>query len=353
MSATARYGDPLLDDGTALTESGVPARPLVALELDDLCGAPAERVELTASRIRDSVALVVGVLRRPPTERLEPALTATTMTLSELPAPAHLKSLVTVPDIDDSLEILRTAVARSPQAALCLGQLLRRNAAQPTMPALAAEAAVYSMLLGGTEFARWLGERGPLPQAVDTPDPLVRLHRTGQHLAIVLDHPRRRNALSVRLREELLAAAQVAAADPTITSIELSGAGPVFCSGGDLAEFGMSTDPVAAYLVRLERAPWRVFDRLADRLVVHTHGACIGAGAELAAFAGTVTATARTYFRFPEVRMGLVPGAGGTVGVPRRIGRWRAAWLMLSEQRLDARTALRWGLVDRIVDERG
>jgi enoyl-CoA hydratase/carnithine racemase len=48
--------------------------------------------------------------------------------------------------------------------------------------------------------------------------------------------------------------------------------------------------------------------------------------------------------------MGLVPGAGGTVSVPRRIGRWRAAWLMLTGTRLDAGTALRWGLVDEIDD---
>ena len=54
-------------------------------------------------------------------------------------------------------------------------------------------------------------------------------------------------------------------------------------------------------------------------------------------------------FMLPEVGMGLVPGAGGTVSIPRRIGPHRAAYLALSGARLDARTALRWGLVDEIV----
>lgn len=71
----------------------------------------------------------------------------------------------------------------------------------------------------------------------------------------------------------------------------------------------------------------------------------------MAAFAGTVIAAPGTFFRFPEVRMGLVPGAGGTVSVPRRIGRWRAAWLMLTGERLSAEAALRWGLVDRLTDD--
>jgi enoyl-CoA hydratase/carnithine racemase len=54
------------------------------------------------------------------------------------------------------------------------------------------------------------------------------------------------------------------------------------------------------------------------------------------------------WFELPEVGMGLVPGAGGTVSLPRRIGRQRTAWLALSGARLDADTALAWGLVDEI-----
>jgi enoyl-CoA hydratase/carnithine racemase len=176
----------------------------------------------------------------------------------------------------------------------------------------------------------------------------VRIGRNGGRLSVVLNDPARRNAFSARLREALLDALLVAEADETVESVELTGAGPAFCSGGDLDEFGTATDLVAAYLVRLSRAPWRVVGRIADRVTVVAHGACVGAGVEMAAYAGRVVATQDAFFALPEVGMGLVPGADGSVSVPRRIGRWRAAWLMLTGDRLPAPTALHWGLVDEI-----
>jgi enoyl-CoA hydratase/carnithine racemase len=174
----------------------------------------------------------------------------------------------------------------------------------------------------------------------------VLVSRDGGRLSIVLNDPARRNAFSAGLREALLDAVGVAEADESISSVELRGAGPAFCSGGDLDEFGTAKDLVAAYLVRLSRAPWRVIDRIAPKVTVVAHGACVGAGTELAAYAGKVVAAPDAFFELPEVRMGLVPGAGGSVSVPRRIGRWRAAWLMLTGDRLPAVTALRWGLAD-------
>ena len=74
----------------------------------------------------------------------------------------------------------------------------------------------------------------------------------------------------------------------------------------------------------------------------------LGAGSELPAFARRVVAMEDAFFQLPEVAMGLVPGAGGTVSIPRRIGRQRTAYLALSGLRLDAATARRWGLVDEI-----
>jgi enoyl-CoA hydratase/carnithine racemase len=68
----------------------------------------------------------------------------------------------------------------------------------------------------------------------------------------------------------------------------------------------------------------------------------------MAASAGRVVAAPDAFFALPEVPMGLVPGAGGSVSVPHRIGRWRSAWLMLTGDPLPATTALRWGLVDEI-----
>jgi enoyl-CoA hydratase/carnithine racemase len=88
----------------------------------------------------------------------------------------------------------------------------------------------------------------------------------------------------------------------------------------------------------------------ADRYTFHLHGACIGAGIELPAFAGRVVAKPNTYFRLPEVDMGLIPGAGGCVSIPRRIGRQRTNWLAITGIELNAETALVWGLIDAVMD---
>ena len=340
-----------------ISPSGEPVRPLVFLPLDRWRDAPAAQVARAASLVAGALPLTVGLLSGPPSARLEPLLAAATLTLAAGPVPDSVRSLVAVGDVagnvaaGDRLEVaaarLRAGVERSPRAALACGQLLRQTPALPTTPGLAAEAAAYSLLLGGPEFARWLAERGA-PRDRRAPEHPVRVSRDGERLTIVLDDPERRNAFSARLREALLEAVQLAEADETISDVQLSGAGAAFCSGGDLDEFGTATDLVAAYLVRLERAPWRVIDRIAPKVTVRAHGACIGAGTEILAYAGRVIAAPDSFFALPEVRMGLVPGAGGSVSVPRRIGRWRAAWLMLTGDRLTADVALRWGLVDEV-----
>ncbi|MBF6170002.1 enoyl-CoA hydratase/isomerase family protein [Nocardia blacklockiae] len=355
-----------------LRPDGQPGTPLVVLEPDPHDTTTAAAVRLAAA-VEHALPLVITVLREPPTPQLRPLLSAATLTLidqracggqhqvafsqNQQPVVERWQQVVVVPDVDEAVERLRRAVAYSPRAAVACGQLLRQTVLLPTMPALAAEAAVYSTLLGGSEFGRWLDGRrrasasmagGPARPEAECGHAPVRLRRSGGRLSITLDRARRRNALSAWMREELLAALQLAELDPSIESVELSGDGPAFCSGGDLDEFGTATDLVAAYLVRLDRAPWAVMDRIAGRLTARVHGACIGAGAEMASFAGTVIAAPDTIFRFPELTMGLIPGAGGTVAVPRRIGRWRAAWLMLTGESLPAPTAVQWGLADRL-----
>jgi enoyl-CoA hydratase/carnithine racemase len=336
-----------------ITPDGQPAPPLVFLPLDDWCDAPAGPVAAAARMVAAALPVTAGLLSRPPTAALAPLLGAATLTLAAGPAAGQDRTLVPVTDLAAAAERLRAAVAGSPRAAIACGQLLRQTAELDTGPGLAAEAAIYSVLLGGPEFARWLAARGAPRPAPGPARPPVQLSRTDGHLSVVLDDPGRRNALSARLREALLEAVLLADADETITDVEISAAGPAFCSGGDLDEFGTATDLVAAYLVRLARAPWRVIDRIAGRVTVRVHGACIGAGTEMAAFGGRVVAAPGAFFALPEVGMGLVPGAGGSVSVPRRVGRWRAAWLMLTGERLPAGTALSWGLVDEVTGPSG
>jgi enoyl-CoA hydratase/carnithine racemase len=342
-----------------LTADGGPANPLVILELDRWRDAPPEYVSRAADLVAMALPVTAGVLAGPPTASLEPLITAATLTLAagdfqhdaiiaaddipgDIPGAPDL-----APDLAGAVVRLRAAIGHSPRAAIACGQLVRQTAVLPTAAGLAAEATAYSLLLGGAEFARWLAERGA-PRHRQPPAEPVRIIRDGGHLSIVLNDPQRRNAFSAGLREALLDAVLLAEADETIESVELTGAGPAFCSGGDLDEFGTAKDLVAACLVRLSRAPWRVIDRIAPKVTVVAHGACVGAGTELTAYAGRVVATPDAFFALPEVRMGLVPGAGGSVSVVRRVGRWRAAWLMLTGDRLPAATALRWGLVDEI-----
>ena len=339
-------------DSLDIGPDGHPAAPLCQLRLSDWFDAPGEEISKAASAIRRSLRLTIGITSEAPPQRVRPLVEALTLTLCspEVLPPSH--ELIQVPELEGGYESLRAAVAEKPQAAVALGLLLRQTPSLETAPALAAEAAVYSMLLGGREFADWSSGAGQRRAATHLPASHVQLQRSGNRLNVQLDHPQRHNALSVAMREELFCALELAVLDEQIKGVEISGAGDSFCSGGDLAEFGTAVDLVAAYLVRLDRAPWRLMDNLRDRLdeqlSVRVHGAAIGAGAELAAFGGRVTCTQATYFQLPELSMGLVPGAGGTVSITRRIGRWRAAWAMLTGQRIDADTALRWGLVDEI-----
>jgi enoyl-CoA hydratase/carnithine racemase len=95
-------------------------------------------------------------------------------------------------------------------------------------------------------------------------------------------------------------------------------------------------------------SPARALAGLGDRTVVHIHGDAVGSGIELAAFAGRVVATADTRISLPEIRLGLIPGAGGTVSLPRRIGRHLTLQLALAPEPIGVDTALGWGLVDEV-----
>lgn len=177
----------------------------------------------------------------------------------------------------------------------------------------------------------------------------VRVGGEGNYWEVRLTRPEARNALDRAMRDELAEVLGLALAHPQRPALGLLGEGPDFCAGGDWREFGSLPDVVTAWHVRLVRSLPLLFHQLRDRLVVGIDGAAVGAGIELAAFAGRVLATPDARFRLPELQFGLIPGSGGTVSVPRRIGLRRTFQLVLSGESLDARTAADWGLVDRIV----
>ncbi|MBD0324036.1 MAG: enoyl-CoA hydratase/isomerase family protein, partial [Aldersonia sp.] len=289
--------------------------------------------------------LLVGVVRgRLPTHATELAAELDT-TLVESSGERYT---VAVADTTAAAQELHRIAARHTHAALLLGQVLRRTEHLPVPHALDVESLAYSTLLGTPDFRRWLHERGLRPLPPPAPQEPVLLRRDGEVLHLTLNRPERRNAYGAEVRDALVEALHVARADETVTRVVLDGAGPVFSAGGDLDEFGTTPDLATAHLIRTRAGAGRLVAELAARIEAHLHGSCIGAGIEIPAFASRVVATPGTLFRLPEVSMGLIPGAGGTVSIPRRIGRWRSLWLFLTGVALDAETALSWGLVDAL-----
>ncbi|MEY2445311.1 MAG: enoyl-CoA hydratase [Ilumatobacteraceae bacterium] len=264
------------------------------------------------------------------------------------PAKSFVDVLVEPERVGGDLAAVVEAVTRHPLASTALCLLLRHGDERTIAAGLVAESTTYSMLQGGPEFAAWLASR----HAVRTPEidtPAVTVELTGDSMVITLNRPSRHNAVDVDMSERLVEALTEALAEPE-RQIVLRGNGPSFSSGGDLAEFGSFTDPAASHAVRLSRSAGQLIAMMSDRVEAHVHGICFGAGIELPAFAGTIVAAADTRIALPEVSLGLVPGAGGTVSVPRRIGRHRTALLALTGESVDAGTAHRWGLVDHVQD---
>jgi enoyl-CoA hydratase/carnithine racemase len=236
------------------------------------------------------------------------------------------------------------AFERTPHAAQAAALLLRRPP-RDTWMGLVNESLVYSLLQAGPEFAAWRAAHPSQPSGDD--EPRVRRERDGGNTRIVLTRPTRHNAVDTRMRDELLDILRDTELErgPVI----VRGDGPSFCSGGDLDEFGTFTDPVHAHEIRLARSLAWHFHGLSARMVVGVHGACLGAGIELPAFASHVVATSDAEFGLPELRLGLVPGAGGTVSIMHRVGRSRLLALLLHDGTIPAATARDWGLVDEVV----
>jgi enoyl-CoA hydratase/carnithine racemase len=261
------------------------------------------------------------------------------------------RRVVTVASVPATVAELTARCQRWPHASGVCDDVLRAvDPRGPTLAGVTMESLAYSTLQAGPEFARWLTERGPA-RMPEIPDP-VRATRDGDVVRIAFNRPQRHNAFSTDARAALLEALTVAQMDPSVIGIVLSGNGLSFCSGGDLAEFGTFADPASAHLARTRYSPALALDALATRLGracrAEVHGRVMGSGLEMAAFCGWVTARNDAMFGLPELALGLLPGAGGTVGVTRRIGRWRTAYLVLSGRTVDAETALAWGLVDEV-----
>ena len=169
------------------------------------------------------------------------------------------------------------------------------------------------------------------------------IERDGGVAVIVLDHPPV-NALAHPVRTALLAAIERLDSDPTVQAIVLHGAGRNFIAGADISEFDQPAQPplLNELLLRLESCGKPVIAAL--------HGAALGGGAETALACHYRAATPDLKLGFPEVTLGLLPGAGGTVRLPRVVG-WKASLeLMTGGKPIDLDRAMAMGLIDRRID---
>jgi enoyl-CoA hydratase/carnithine racemase len=247
------------------------------------------------------------------------------------PLAATLDAVVEFPI---SAEALIRQIRQAPHAAAVGVQLLRSLADLPAERALPLESFCYGLLQGSAEHGAWLTSRASKAQQLP-PGNLV-VERRDSVLHLIVDRPLARNAIDRALRDQLYEAFSLAALDPELHSVTLRAVGPAFSVGGDLEEFGTTRDPATAHLIRSRTSPAMALIARAEIFRAHVQGACVGAGLEMAAFAARLTATPEAWFQLPELAMGLIPGAGGCVSVPRRIGRQRTALMLLSGRRINA-----------------
>lgn len=256
---------------------------------------------------------------------------------------------VLAPDYAAALA-LEQRVNSWPIAAMTLAQVLRSVPLLPVSQGLDLESLAYATLQSGTEFKRWHTGNQPQDRQPEEHGEPVLLSREGGRVDAVLNRPLSRNSMTVAMRDAWVEALQLLEADDSIEQLRFRGNGDCFSVGGELREFGSRPNAAVAHWVRTVQSPARLLAQLGKRVTFFVHGACIGSGIELPAFGSRVIAHPRTFFQLPELELGLVPGAGGTVSITRRIGRQRVAWLVLSGKRINARTALEWGLVDEIAE---
>jgi len=167
---------------------------------------------------------------------------------------------------------------------------------------------------------------------------------------VVLNRPQVLNRYNVKMRDEMYQVLGAIRDDPDVMVVIFRGAGErAFCVGADLSEFGTAPSPIIARQVRWERDVWGLLSSLRQPLIAAVHGYCLGSGVEIACFCDLRIAAEDAIFGMPEVRLGIIPAAGGTQTLPRTIGKGRALELLLTSEYIGAQEAHRIGLVNMVV----
>lgn len=178
--------------------------------------------------------------------------------------------------------------------------------------------------------------------------PLLQQETHGGVVLLRLNRPSARNALNRALIDALDAALQKADADAATRVIVLAGAGPHFCAGADVADMQAMDDESAERLGLTGSS--RFLSHVGVPVVAAVQGVAAGGGCELVEMCDIVIAAESASFLHPELRLAAMPGAGGTLRLPRVVGKHVAMDMLLSGRALSATHALQAGLVSRVVE---
>lgn len=181
-------------------------------------------------------------------------------------------------------------------------------------------------------------------------EPVLLLHREGPVATVTLNRPEAMNALSAELRLALGEAFRDLAADPEIRVAIITGAGRAFCAGMDLKELGSGGDDASGFdtsVVGQDMA--EAIAAFSGPVIAAVNGHAVTAGFELALACDLIIASEKARFADTHARVGILPGWGLSVRLPRLIGINRAKELSFTGNTLDAAQALEWGLVNRVV----
>lgn len=182
-------------------------------------------------------------------------------------------------------------------------------------------------------------------------DRALRVEREAGVMILTLDRPQAKNAMDRALVAELMAALRQAAADDAVSVVLLTGAGSVFCPGGDIKELDALAAQDGDAFIEAGRERVELFSTLRSLpklTIACVNGAAIGGGAGLAMSCDLAIAAEEAWFSYPEARRGVVPGVI-LVSLVRLAGERMALELILSGRKVAAAEALQLGLVNRVV----
>jgi enoyl-CoA hydratase/carnithine racemase len=174
------------------------------------------------------------------------------------------------------------------------------------------------------------------------------LKQDGPAARIVLNRPEKRNALSLELMEEMIAALREASAQRVNRAIVIEGAGPAFSAGHDLSEMIGGEREFLVHLFDRCSVMMETIHDVPQPVIAKVHGIATAAGCQLVAACDLAVAAEGTRFATPGVKIGLFCSTP-MVPVSRAVGRKRAMQMLITGDPIDAATALDWGLVNRVV----